>query len=185
MTDKKKSTRETELEQDLGELTADLQRVQADFINYRTRMEEEKARVVAGAKAATILKLLPVIDNIERAIGHMPADLEQNQWAKGVSSLSKSLDKSLADLGVTRVATVGRPFDPNLHEAISAEGDGDDEVVNEELRAGYMLDGQVIRHSLVKVVRRQASKAETSERAGTMPEEAKASEESDEIKGEQ
>ena len=114
MTDKK-SKRESELEQHLGELTADLQRVQADFINYRTRMEEEKLRTIAGAKAATILKLLPVIDNIERAIGHMPAELEENQWAKGVSALAKNLDKSLSDLGVTRIATVGQPFDPNLH----------------------------------------------------------------------
>lgn len=182
MTDKK-SNRETELEQDLGELTADLQRVQADFINYRTRMEEEKVRVIAGAKAATILKLLPVIDNIERAVGHMPTELEGNQWAKGVSTLGKSLDKSLADLGVTRIATVGRPFDPNLHEAISAEGDGDHDVVTEELRAGYMLDGQVIRHSLVKVSRQHAPEIEASEAAESVLEDTKAGEEPDEIKG--
>jgi len=149
----KKSNREVELEQQVGELTADLQRVQADFINYRTRAEEDRQRGIVAGKAAAILKLLPVIDNIERAVTHMPDDLAENSWAKGVSSLGKSLDKSLADMGVTRIEAVGQPFDPNLHEAISAEGEGTHEIVSEELRAGYMLDGQIIRHSMVKVTR--------------------------------
>jgi molecular chaperone GrpE len=152
----KKTKRETELEQHLGELTADLQRVQADFINYRTRMEEDKQRIITGAKAATIMKLLPVIDNIERAVAHVPAELEDNQWAKGVSSLGKNLEKSLADLGLVRIVAKGQPFDPNLHEAISAEGEGEHEVVSEELRAGYLLDGQVVRHSMVKVQHQDA-----------------------------
>ena len=147
----KQSKREAELEQQVGELTADLQRVQADFINYRSRMEEERARTIAGAKASTILKLLPVIDNIERALDHAPDELAENPWVKGVSSLGKSLEKSLMDLGVKRISALGQPFDPNYHEAISAEGEGPHEIVGEELRAGYTLDGQVIRHSLVKV----------------------------------
>jgi molecular chaperone GrpE len=152
----KQSNREAELEQQVGELTADLQRIQADFINYRARMEDDKARVSASAKAATVMKLLPVVDNIERAITHVPAELADNQWVKGVVALGKSLDKSLADMGVTRITAVGQPFDPNLHEAISAEGEGSHEVVSEELRAGYMLDGQVVRHSMVKVQQQDA-----------------------------
>lgn len=181
MADKK--NREVELEQHLGELTADLQRVQADFINYRTRMEEDKARTIQGAKAATVLKLLPVIDNIERAIGHLPAELEDNQWAKGVSTLAKNLDKSLSDLGLTRIEAVGRPFNPNLHEAISAEGEGDREVVADELRAGYMLDGQVVRPSLVKV-NRDDMPVESPETAQDVIQDTKAEETDDEIKGE-
>jgi molecular chaperone GrpE len=160
----KKNKREEELEQHLGELTADLQRVQADFINYRTRSEEDKQRAISAGKAAAILKLLPVIDNIERAVGYIPEELADNQWVKGVASLGKSLDKSLADMGVVRIPAVGQPFDPNLHEAISAEGEGAHEVVTEELRAGYMLDGQVIRHSMVKVTHQDAP-AEPSEPA--------------------
>jgi len=179
----KKSKRESELEQHLGELTADLQRVQADFINYRTRMEEDKQRTINGAKAATILKLLPVIDNIERAVGHVPAELEDNQWAKGVAALAKNLDKSLGELGVARIATVNRPFDPNLHEAISAEGDGDHEIVSEELRAGYMLDGQVIRHSLVKVSRQDLPEEEP-EAAQQIIDDTKTEDQADEVKGE-
>ncbi|HKX24608.1 MAG TPA: nucleotide exchange factor GrpE [Candidatus Saccharimonadales bacterium] len=146
MADKK-----AELEQQVGELTADIQRIQADFINYRTRAEQDKQLAITAGKAAAVLKLLPVIDNIDRAVGHIPEELADNQWVKGVSSLGKSLDKSLADMGVTRIEAVGQPFDPNLHEAISAEGEGAYEVVTEELRAGYMLEGQIIRHSMVKV----------------------------------
>lgn len=135
------------------DLTEDLQRLRADFENYRKRVESEKATVGTLTKAATILKLLPVIDNIERATHHIPAELAENQWAKGVASLVKSLEKSLAELGLTRIeATAGTPFDPNRHEAIvMEEGEGDHEVVSEELRAGYVLGDQVIRPSMVKV----------------------------------
>ena len=183
MADKKNNNREAELEQHLGELTADLQRVQADFINYRSRMEEDKARTIQGAKAATILKLLPVIDNIERAVGHVPAELADNQWAKGVSALAKNLEKSLGDLGLTRIEATGRPFDPNLHEAISAEGEGSRETVGDELRAGYMLDGHVVRHSLVKVIREDVPE-ESPETAQDVIQDTKAEEGDDEVKGE-
>ncbi len=155
MADKK-----AELEQQVGELTADIQRIQADFINYRTRAEEDKQRGIVAGKAAAVLKLLPVIDNIDRAVGHIPAELAGNPWVKGVSSLGKSLDKSLDEMGVTRIAAVGQPFDPNFHEAISAEGEGTHEIVTEELRAGYMLEGQVIRHSMVKVTRQDEPAAD-------------------------
>jgi molecular chaperone GrpE len=179
----KRSKRESELEQHLGELTADLQRVQADFINYRTRAEEDKQRGIVAGKAAAILKLLPVIDNIDRAVGHIPAELADNQWVKGVSSLGKSLDKSLADMGVTRIAAVDQPFDPNLHEAISAEGEGNHEVVAEELRAGYMLDGQVIRHSMV-TVQYQDIPTKEPETATEVTRDAKTQDSSDEARGE-
>lgn len=149
----KPSKKEQQLEQQLGELTADLQRIQADFINYRSRAEQDKQRAIVAGKAAAVLKLLPVIDDIDRASAHIPAELADNPWVKGIQSLSKNLERSLADMGVARIAAVGRPFDPNQHEAVSAEGDGAQETVAEELRAGYLLDGQVIRPSMVKVVR--------------------------------
>lgn len=151
------SKKETELEQQVGELTADLQRVQADFVNYRSRMDDERQRVVEGAKAGTIMKILPIVDNIDRAIAHVPQDLTDNTWAKGVTALGKSLDKSLAEMGVVRIQSVGEPFNPNMHDAISAEGDGDEEIVSEELRPGYMFGDQVLRPAMVKVVRRQSA----------------------------
>ncbi|HVI68867.1 MAG TPA: nucleotide exchange factor GrpE [Magnetospirillaceae bacterium] len=139
----------------LAELTADLQRLQADFENYRKRIDVEKRQVQQAASVATIAKLLPVIDTIERAVGHAPAELADNAWAQGVVSVGKNLDKALGELGLTRIAAMpGTHFDPNLHEAVTMdEAKGSQEVVAEELRAGYMLDGYVIRPSMVKVTR--------------------------------
>lgn len=157
------SKKEAELEQQVGELTADLQRVQADFVNYRARMDDERRRNIENTQASTIMKLLPVVDNIERAISHVPHDLADNPWAKGVAALGKSLDKSLADMGVSRIQAVGEPFSPLLHEAVSAEGEGDDEVVSEELRAGYLLGSQVMRPAMVKVTRRPGAPVQATD----------------------
>jgi molecular chaperone GrpE len=137
------------------ELINDLQRVRADFENYRKQVEFEKSRVADAARAETAMKLLPVIDNIERAIAHAPADLSNNSWAQGVIALGKNLEKSLSELGLTRInAKPGEPFNHDLHEAVMMEdGEGEHEVIAEELRPGYVLNGQVIRPSMVKVTR--------------------------------
>jgi molecular chaperone GrpE len=147
--------KESEPNPEIIELTADLQRLRADFENYRKRVEQEKQQAQQNAAAATIMRLLPVVDTIERAVAHAPQDLAENNWVKGVVGLGKNLDKSLSDLGLTRIqAEPGTPFNPNLHEAVMMdEAEGEHEVVAEELRAGYMLQGAVIRPSMVKVTR--------------------------------
>ena len=142
--------------QQLEELTLGLQRTRADFENYRKRVEQEKAMACDSGQASAILKLLPVIDNIERAISHMPNDLAENQWAQGVAGLVKNLDKSLETLHISRIeAKPGTAFNPELHEAIQfdEEAEGEHEVVAEELQAGYLLSGKPIRHAMVKVTR--------------------------------
>lgn len=138
-----------------AELTADLQRLRADFENYRKKVDNDKTRLSELAKAATIMKLLPIVDTIERAAAHMPEDLAENKWAQGVAGLVKNLEKALGELQLSRIdAAPGATFDPNLHEAVMMEeGDGDNEVIAEELRAGYKLGDQVIRPSMVKVTR--------------------------------
>lgn len=138
------------------ELIADLQRVRADFENYRKRVEIEKEGLVDLTKAATILKLLPTVDNIERALAHSPAELADNKWAQGVVALGRSLEKSLSELGVVRIsANPGEPFNHDLHEAVMMEdAEGEHEVIAEELRPGYMFGDQVIRPSMVKVTRK-------------------------------
>lgn len=153
MTKEKKQQKTEDLEQIIGELTLDLQRTRADFENYRKRTEQDLARTREAGKAGAILKLLPVIDNIERAIVHVPENLKEDKWAQGVTNLVKNLEKSMEALGVSRIiATPGTPFNPELHEAImSEEGDGEEEIISEELQAGYKLNGTVIRHSMVKV----------------------------------
>lgn len=147
---------ENEYEQQLGELTLDLQRTRADFENYRKRVDAEKAAARAAGQSSAILKLLPVIDNIERAIAYTPEDLKDNKWVQGVSGLTKNLEKSLESLNLARIdAKVGTEFNPELHEAIQFDEDatGDKEVIAEELQAGYTLNGQVVRHAMVKVTR--------------------------------
>jgi molecular chaperone GrpE len=145
-----------ELGSALTELTMDLQRTRADFENYRKRVDSEKQAAREAGQASAILKLLPVIDNIERAIGHLPEDLADNAWAQSVAGLVKQLDKSLEGLNLKRIeATPGTPFDPEVHEAIQFDEDaeGDKEVIAEELQAGYTLGGLPIRHAMVKVTR--------------------------------
>ena len=153
MTDKKKKDPKTEaLEQQVAELTEALQRERADATNIRRRHDEQIAGLKSMVKAGVVRDLLPVIDNFERALKHVPADLEGNDYIKGVQGVVKQFEKTLADLGVERIATVGQPFDPRYHEAISMEdGDGTMEVVSEELQAGYKLGDEVIRHAMVRV----------------------------------
>ncbi len=141
----------------IAELTLDLQRTRADFENYRKRVDGEKQAARDAGQVSAISKLLPVIDNIERAIGHMPDELADNKWAQGVAGLVKSLEKSLDGLNVRRIdAKPGTVFNPELHEAIqfNEDAEGDTEVIDEELQAGYLLNGQPIRPSMVKVTRK-------------------------------
>lgn len=154
----KKTTDDTqnEFDQQLGELTLDLQRTRADFENYRKRVDAEKSAARESGRTSAILKLLPVIDNIERAIAYTPEDLKDNAWVQSVAGLVKNLEKSLESLNLKRIdAKVGTEFNPELHEAIQFDEDatGDNEVVAEELQAGYTLNGHVIRHAMVKVTR--------------------------------
>ena len=141
-------------EQQVKELTSDLQRVRADFENYRRRVEDEKTQSKKMGEYATILKLLPVVDNIERAIVHVPKELKDNTWANGVIALQKQLESSLKNLGVTRIdAKKGVLFNPDFHEAIQFDenADGEQEVIQEELQAGYLYHDTAIRHAMVKV----------------------------------
>jgi len=157
MADKAKKTKqEIAQEQQVAELTLDLQRTRADFENYRKRVEQEKQSARESGQASTILKLLPVIDNIERAIAYTPEELKDNSWVQSVAGLVKHLEKSLESLNLKRIdAKPGVAFDPELHEAIQfdEEATGDKEVIAEEMQAGYILNGQPIRHAMVKVTR--------------------------------
>ena len=143
-------------DEEIVDLTLDLQRTRADFENYRKRVDAEKQAAREAGQSSAVLKLLPVIDNIERAIAYTPEDLKDNKWVQGVSGLVKHLEKSLEGLNVSRIdAKPGAEFNPELHEAIQFDEDakGDKEVIAEELQAGYLLNGRVIRHAMVKVTR--------------------------------
>lgn len=141
-----------ELQQQVGEVTEALQRERADSENIRRRHEEQINSLKTHTKANVVRELLPVIDNFERSLKHVPKDLEQNDYVKGVQGVVKQFEDTLKRMGVERIKTVGEVFDPRLHEAIQMEeGDGTVEVVSDELQSGYRLGDDIIRHAMVKV----------------------------------
>lgn len=140
------------LQGQVADLTAALQRERADAENLRRRHDEQMGNLRNAVKAQVVEELLPIIDNLERALKHVPQDLEDNDYVKGVQGVVKQFEKTLADIGVERIKTVGEAFDPHFHEAVSMEeGEGSEEVVSEELQAGYKLGEEVIRHAMVRV----------------------------------
>ena len=141
----------------LAAATTDLQRMRADFENYQKRVASEKRRVKEQAETATILKLLPVVDIIERAAGHVPKELQTSALGKGLAGVEKNLAKALKSLDIERIAAApGTPFDPALHDAVQINEDatGNTEVIELELQAGYQRAGTPIRHTMVKVTRK-------------------------------
>jgi molecular chaperone GrpE len=150
--DKKDTKQDKELKEQVQELTEALQRERADSINLRRRVEEDRSKLGEVYKAAVIRDLLPALDNLERALKHTPKDLKDHDYVKGVQGVAKQFDKALEDLGVKKIKSVGEEFDPKYHEAVSMEeGEGDIEVIAEELQSGYTLGDEVIRHAFVKV----------------------------------
>ncbi len=142
------------LQQQVADLTDALQRERADAENIRRRHAEQIAQLRDVVKAGVVKDLLPVIDNFDRALKHVPAELEANDYIKGIQGVVKQFETTLQNLGVQRIQTVGKPFDPDLHEAVSMEdGEGEQEVVVEELQSGYEIAGEVIRHAMVRVGR--------------------------------
>jgi molecular chaperone GrpE len=135
-----------------AQLTEALQRERADATNLRRRHDEQVASLKSVVKASVVRDLLPVVDNFERALKHVPKNLESNDYVKGVQGVVKQFEKTLGDIGVERIKTVGEAFDPHYHEAVSMEdGDGATETVSEELQAGYKIGEEVIRHAMVRV----------------------------------
>ena len=134
----------------VSELTADLQRVQADFANYRKRALRDQEAVAERAKAVVLSQLLGVLDDLERARSH--GDLD----AGPLKSVADKLTGVLTGLGLVEFGAEGEEFDPSLHEAVQHEGDGSAEssqlVIGHVMRKGYKLGEQVLRHALVGVV---------------------------------
>lgn len=143
----KKPQKNTEVQ----ELTEHLQRLQAEFQNFRRRSEEQRSSFIDVAKEEVVASILPILDNIARATSHRPDELKDNAWAEGVSQISRQAEDTLRNLGVERIETLGQPFDPNLHEAVGSDESGQSEVVVEELQPGYKLNERVIRPAMVKV----------------------------------
>lgn len=138
---------EAQSELERASLLADLQRTRADFENYRKQVEIQREQAKALAVNATALKLLPLLDDIDRAIMAYPEQL---------GSLAKSFGKTLGELGLSKInSEPGVEFNPDVHDAISMdEEEGAREVIAETLRAGYTYEGEVIRPAMVRVTHR-------------------------------
>lgn len=142
-------------DQKIAELTSDLLRAHADLVNYQRRSEDEKSKLADFARAMVVRQLLPLIDNLELALSHLPKDLQKNDWAKGVANVGRQVQETLSEMGVDRIKTVGSTFDPHLHEAVSVDGEGHQEIISEELRSGYKLGDEVIRPAMVRIKKEQ------------------------------
>jgi molecular chaperone GrpE len=129
-----------------AELLADLQRVQADFANYRKRALRDQQLTADRAKAAVIAQLLGVLDDLDRARSH--GDLESGP----LKSVADKLVTALEGQGLSGFGAEGDEFDPALHEAVQHEGDGTHPVVGTVMRRGYKVGDLVVRHALVGVV---------------------------------
>ncbi len=138
----------------VDELTRDLQRVAADFANYRRRNEAERSDFARFAKSELIAKLLEVLDNFDRALDTVPTELGKAPWIEGIWLVERKLREILASEGLEEVGSVGKPFDPYVHEAIahvdSTEPEG---TVVDEVRKAYKLHDRILRPALVTVAK--------------------------------
>lgn len=130
---------------ELAERTADLQRLTAEYANYRRRVERDRKAAIDSAKAAVVTELLGVLDDLDRARAH--GDLESGPLKSVADKLAEALQKQ----GLEQFGVEGEPFDPTLHEAVQHEGDGHDPVIGVVMRKGYRFGDRVLRHALVGV----------------------------------
>ncbi|MCZ8382075.1 nucleotide exchange factor GrpE [Mycobacterium sp. CPCC 205372] len=131
---------------EVAELKGTLQRVKAEYDNYRKRTLRDQQLIAERAKVSAVTQLLPVLDDLDRARSH--GDLESGP----LKSVADKLATALEGLGLSGFGEEGDPFDPALHEAVQHEGEGTHPIVGTVMRRGYRVGEQVVRHALVGVV---------------------------------
>lgn len=135
------------------EYYAQLQRVMADFDNYRKRTGKEKDALYSIISSEIITEFLPVIDNLEKSLQTKADDEASKAWKDGIELIYRQFSEVLTKLGAEEIKAVGELFNPNFHDAVmhvedDSVGEG---IIVEELRKGYKLKDRIIRHSMVKV----------------------------------
>ncbi|SFG39047.1 nucleotide exchange factor GrpE [Oribacterium sp. WCC10] len=128
-------------------------RLYAEFDNFRKRTEKEKIQNFDFGARDVIEKLLPVVDNFERALGTVEKEDEEDAFTKGVQGIYKQIQKMFEDLQVKAIKAEGEKFDPSLHNAVmtDTESDVEEDTITQDLQKGYTYKDQVVRHSMVKV----------------------------------
>ncbi len=129
---------------------ANWQRVQADFVNYKRRSEQEKEELSKFAKSMLALGFLAVLDDLERALASIPPELAEDDWVDGIKLIGNKFRASLESQGISPIEVLGELFDPNIHEAMRQDK-GKEGIIIEELQRGYRLNDRVIRPSGVVV----------------------------------
>ena len=140
-------------DQELQDLNDRYKRILAEYDNFRKRTEKEKSDLYAYAVRDVMTRILPVVDNLERGVAAVPEEQRQDPLAEGMEKILKQFEKTLEDIGVKPIESVGQPFDPAYHNAVMHVEDeeaGENTVV-EEFQKGYTYRESVIRHSMVKV----------------------------------
>lgn len=129
------------------------QRSRAEFVNYKKRIERELKDNRERAALDSLVRMLPIIDDFERAMGNIPEDLQSNPWVSGTALILKKIEKMFDEFAVTAIDPVGEAFDPNFHEAVAMESSDEYEVgqVIETLQKGYRSGERVLRPALVRV----------------------------------
>ena len=137
----------------IDELNDKLRRSMAEFDNYRKRTDKEKSAMYEIGAKDVIEKILPIVDNFERGLNTIPEDAKGTAFAEGMEKIYKQFVKTLDDLGVKPIEAVGKPFDPNFHNAVMHVEDENlgENVVAAELQKGYTYKESIVRHSLVQV----------------------------------
>ncbi len=129
---------------------ANWQRAQADFVNYKRRSEQEKRELSKFANEQLILGLLPVLDDLERALDSVMPQLADSGWVEGIRLIERKLRAGLEAQALTQIKAMGEAFDPNFHQA-AGHSKGEEGTVVHELQKGYMLQDRVLRPSVVIV----------------------------------
>jgi len=164
-----------ELEGDLSEAQERVLRTAADAENFKKRLQREKEEQTRYANESLMRELLPVIDNLERALEHSEAGADQGGLLEGLHMTLKGFLDTLTRFGCTQVEAAGKPFDPNFHEAVSQEESADREpnTVLKELQKGYVLKERLLRPAMVLVSKR-SNQQETATREQTTAKTGKA-----------
>jgi molecular chaperone GrpE len=144
-----------EAQRQAAEYLDQARRSAAELSNARKRMQREQAEFAAGANARVLEKLIPIIDDVDRAFAALPADQAGSEWVNGFRLIQRKLQNLLESEGVTTIQAEGQPFDPMLHYAVSheeAEGLAEGQVIGEVAR-GYKLGERVLRPAMVRVAK--------------------------------
>ncbi len=131
-------------EDEIAQLTANWKRTAADFENYKKRKEAETKEVLEFAKEMTVMRLMPSLQSLEQVLTYAPQDDKYKDWLMGLKVTIQQLEKTMEELGVVKIKTIGEEFDPHRHEAVEEIAGQPNGKVIKEIQPGFTLNNKVI-----------------------------------------